>query len=270
VTELPRVAGPAGRPRAGPALSVSLDFDGTLVEENVAMRLLEEFVPGGREVAERIDARLTAGLMTLREAWAEEVALLPVDRMEEMATFSVRSTHLRRGAADLCHRLRQAGIPAIVLSGGLDFYIAPILENAGIELPVFSDKVLVGPDGRLRVVHPHAHATCTLCGICKAHAVRSSSSPSGAERTIFVGDGSTDRYAAEVADIIFARHRLRAYCERFGILHEPFEEFGPVTERILDWHEGRRALPPARSVGRGESPCLLSRELADPLGDLVA
>lgn len=243
-----------------PPLRMMIDFDGTLVEPNVAITLVGRFARGGDAVARRVDEELHAGRMTLREAWAHQVALLPTDRLDEMARWAVENTPLRRGAHELLELLAAHRVPTAIVSGGLDFYIRPILTAAGIDLPVYADTLEGNGGGALRLAHPFGHPTCRLCGICKAQAIRSLPPP--AERTAFVGDGSTDRFAAEVADIVFARRRLKGYCDAAGIPYHPFEEFGPVTDTLRRWLEGGEPLPPARRLGVGGSACPISSRLA--------
>ena len=242
-----------------PPLHLLIDFDGTLVRPNVAIGLVETFVDGGPAHAREVDEQLSAGAITLREAWARQVALLPPDRMDEMAEWAVENAPLREGAAELLGLLGDHGIPASIVSGGLDFYIHPVLRRHGIDLPVYADSIQRTPDGALAVAHPHGHRTCRLCGICKAQAVRTIAP--AAVRSVFVGDGGTDRYAAEVADLVFARRRLKAYCDRVGVPYYPFEDFGPVTEQLRRWVEGREPLPPLRRLGVAGSPCPISQAL---------
>lgn len=242
------------------SLRMLLDFDGTLVGPNVAILLVGEFCPNGAELARTVDEELHAGRITLREAWARQAALLPADRIPEMAEWAVRNTPLRPGAPELIALLKRHRVPTTIVSGGLDFYIHPILRNAGIELPVLCDAMESLPSGGLKVTHPHGHPTCRLCGICKAQVTRSLAHDG--VRTVFVGDGSTDRYAAEVADIVFARRRLKTYCETAGVPFYAFEEFGPVTHQLARWLEGKEPLPPHRRVGVATSACPISLELA--------
>ena len=159
-----------------------------------------------------------------------------------MAAWSVRNTPFRPGASDLLALLREHAIPTSIVSGGLDFYIHPILRNAGIDLPVYSDVLRVEPPNGLQLSHPYGHPTCRLCGICKAQTVVGRGDDG--RRSVFCGDGSTDKYAAEVADIVFARRRLKGYCETSGIPHYAFEEFGPVTQQLRRWIEREEPLPP--------------------------
>lgn len=255
----PRSGAPAGAPLS---LKVLLDFDGTLVEPNVAIVLVGAFVPDGERIAREIDLKLHDGELTLREAWAREVELLPLHRMEEMAAYVVEKVPLRQGAKRLLGLLREHRVPYAVVSGGLDFYIRPVLAREGIEAPVYADSLEQRePHGPHRLVHPYGHATCRLCGICKAQVVRASRT--GGERVVFVGDGSTDRYAAEVADVVFARHRLQKYCATRGIPHVPFEDFHSVGDRLEAWLKGSEPFPVRHGLGLSDSPCPISRGLCE-------
>jgi 2-hydroxy-3-keto-5-methylthiopentenyl-1-phosphate phosphatase len=247
-----------------PPAELLLDFDGTLVEPNVAVVLLEEFAPGGAQISKAVDGQLHRGELTLREAWEREAALLPRDRIPEMAEFVRRHVPLRRGSHELLAVARRYGVRPCIVSGGLDFYIAPVLEREGLDLPIYSDRAEPSPEGGLRVRHPHGHPTCRVCGICKAGVITSRGP--ALSRAVFVGDGSTDRYAAEVADIVFARRRLAAICEARAIPYFPFEGFEPVTHRLERWLQGAEPWPPARRRGFGDSLCPISRACAEGLG----
>ena len=247
-----------------PPLQVLLDFDGTLVGPNVAILLVERFCPDGPRIAHEVDEALHAGRLTLREAWAQQVALLPPDRVTEMVEYVVREVPLRAGARRLLELLREFHVPTAVVSGGLDFFIRPVLAREGIGYPLLADSMEVDAHEPLRVVHPFGHPTCRLCGICKAQ-VTLDHAPPGV-RTVFIGDGSTDRYAAEVAEIVFARHRLKDYCQRSAIPHYPFENFDPVTAQLHRWLTGIEPLPPLRSRGIATSLCPISRDVATKPG----
>lgn len=242
-----------------PPFRLYLDFDGTLVEPNVAIVLVEKFAEDGARVAHEVDEQLHRGELTLRQAWERQAALLPWKRIPEMTEFTVRNIPLRDGAHELIDLLVTHRVPTTVVSGGLDFYIRAILEREGFDLPFLSDSAHPANDGRMRVEHPHGHLECRQCGICKAQIIRGPLPE--AERTIFVGDGSTDRFAAEVADVVFARRRLLDYCRARGIDCYPFEDFRPVTARIGAWLRGTEPLLPSRSRGLESSLCPISRDL---------
>ena len=238
---------------------IFLDFDGTLVKPNVAIVLVEKFAQDGARVAHEVDEQLHRGELTLRQAWDLQAALLRWEQIPGMSDFAVREIPLRDGAHELLKLLSVHSVPTVVVSGGLDFYIRAILNRDGLELPFLSDTAHRGPAGELRVEHPHGHVDCRQCGICKAQLVRGPLPKS--ERTVFVGDGSTDRFAAEVADIVFARGRLLTYCQQRGIPAFPFEDFGPVTAQLRSWLEGREPMPPLAAQGVVDSLCPISREV---------
>lgn len=241
-----------------PPFRMLIDFDGTFVEPNVAIILVEQFCENGKALAHEVDELLHNGSITLREAWARQVALLDGRRLPEMARWAVEHTPLRPGALEMVRLLKKHHIPATIVSGGLDFYIGPILAHANVDLPVLADRVVPADGGHLDLQHPYGHPTCRLCGICKAQVARPM--PAAPMRTAFAGDGSTDRYAAEVADIVFARRRLLQYCERSKVEHFPFgEDFFPVIETLESWLERGVALPPPRRLGVAGSACPISQ-----------
>jgi len=249
-----------GVPSGDALLQVFLDFDGTLVDPNVAILLVERFCPDGPRLAHEVDELLHNGTITLREAWRRQVELLREEQIPAMAAWVAENIPFREGAPELLALLKTRNVPTTIVSGGLDFYIQPILDRAGIDLPVLCDSAIVADGGRLEVTHPYGHPTCRLCGICKANVVRRVGT--AVPRTVFVGDGSTDRYAAEVADIVFARRRLVLYCERAGIPFYRFEGFAPVTHQLERWLSGAEPLPPPRRVGLASSACPISQAAA--------
>jgi len=247
------------RPDGRPPFRLFLDFDGTLVDPNVAIVMVGKFADDGVRVAHEVDVKLHRGELTLRQAWELQAALLPWEQIPAMTDFAVREIPLRSGAHELIDLLVTHNVPTVVVSGGLDFYIQAILQREGFDLPFLSDTAHPGDDGHLRVEHPHGHRECRQCGICKAQVVRGPLPP--AQRTIFVGDGSTDRFAAEVADIVFARGRLLTYCQTKGIPCYPFENFQPVTAQLKGWLEGAEPMPLGRARGVGDSLCPISRDV---------
>jgi len=241
-------------------LRVVLDFDGTLVDPNVAILLVEEFAENGREVAHEIDRLLHEGKMGLREAWQRQAALLPGDRLKDMSKFVRKHVPLRNGAREFLLFADRYTVPVTVVSGGLEFYIQEVLDREGIALPIRSDQLVLDRVGKSRVIHPYGHPTCRLCGICKAAIVQGDGSP---DRTVFIADGSTDRYGAETADLVFARRRLLDYCRAAGIPCFPFEDFDPVTEQFRRWFEDGEDLPLPRRRGLPDSPCPISQGLSE-------
>jgi len=51
-------------------------------------------------------------------------------------------------------------------------------------------------------------------------------------KVVFVGDGPTDKEAAEVADFVFAKGRLVEYCQAKGL---PFTAFESFSDLLHEW-----------------------------------
>jgi 2-hydroxy-3-keto-5-methylthiopentenyl-1-phosphate phosphatase len=51
-------------------------------------------------------------------------------------------------------------------------------------------------------------------------------------RSVYVGDGFSDRCGAEASDLVFARRGLAAYLGERGVPFEPFDDFFQVVRRL--------------------------------------
>jgi 2-hydroxy-3-keto-5-methylthiopentenyl-1-phosphate phosphatase len=60
----------------------------------------------------------------------------------------------------------------------------------------------------------------------------------GGRLSVFVGDGLSDCYAAEAADLVFAKGTLAAHCRARGIEHVRYEGLAEVAaylDEVLRW-----------------------------------
>jgi 2-hydroxy-3-keto-5-methylthiopentenyl-1-phosphate phosphatase len=88
----------------------------------------------------------------------------------------------------------------------------------------------VDPDPSGWVVHFRDEAVCEQCGQpCKRGTARTLAN--GTE-LVYVGDGYSDRCAADEADLVFARRGLADYLEERGVPYERFDDFFTVAERV--------------------------------------
>ena len=96
-------------------------------------------------------------------------------------------------------------------------------------LPVFCNKLYWAGKG-LKAIF--ASRGCDHgCANCKALVIKKACAPD--EKIIFVGDGLSDRFAAEIADFTFAKGMLLKYCEDHRIPHKKYSGFGEITEWLL-------------------------------------
>ena len=54
-------------------------------------------------------------------------------------------------------------------------------------------------------------------------------------RVFYMGDGSSDFEAGEVADTVFAHRQMAAMCDAAGIPFTPFTDFGPVLVAVREY-----------------------------------
>lgn len=195
---------------------VVLDWDGTCTVRDTLWMVLERF--GDREVFDRVEAGLRNGTVSYRDVMEIEMATVRAP-LEEVNCFLAEHAELRSGF----HELVAAARPTI-LSSGFHELIEPLLEREGVEAEVVANRVDPRPDGW--VVRWRDGATCEVCGdLCKRRSL-----PDGP--LVYVGDGSSDRCAAEAADRVFAIDGLAQHLEERGI----------AFDRFRDLHDVRRAV----------------------------
>jgi 2,3-diketo-5-methylthio-1-phosphopentane phosphatase len=133
------------------------------------------------------------------------------------------------GFGPLVDRLQASGAEVAVVSDGWGFYIDDVL--ASWDLPVFTNTIDFTNQS---LVSPHANPeceTCGECGTCKPRIV--SAAAARGKRTVFIGDGTSDRHAARVADEVFAKGALAEWCAEQDIDHTRFDVLDDVAAHLL-------------------------------------
>jgi 2-hydroxy-3-keto-5-methylthiopentenyl-1-phosphate phosphatase len=199
-----------------------VDFDGTVTAVDLSTELARHF--GGERFLE-IENQYRQRKLGMR-GWLDNMsALLPAD-FKLLLDFALKQAVLRPGFKDFLVYAREKGRPVSIASDGFGFYIEPILEKFGcleyIDV-VNKNTALPRDGGALRIETPHRHATCPVCGNCKAGHVLKLKKDGW--RVVFTGDGSNDRFGASWSDQIFARDRLAHYCREHGVPFHPWEDF---------------------------------------------
>ena len=122
-------------------------------------------------------------------------------------------------------RCHDAGVPVTVASDGFGFYIPPLLAAAGAT----PAAVVTNAWADARMSFPHGHPDCMNCGTCKMNVVLEAPGP-----VAFVGEGASDRFAANYADLVFAKDVLVDLCERDGVPWVAWDDFDDVWARLTD------------------------------------
>jgi 2,3-diketo-5-methylthio-1-phosphopentane phosphatase len=206
-----------------------LDFDGTISARDAIDAILEEFADPRWLVVEE-DWR--AGRIGSRECLSEQMALVRATPAELNALLD--TIKVDRGFASLLEACAGLRVPVHVISDGFDYCIRRILRSAGPRVARALDDVRIfssrlKPEGnRWRVEFPYFAEGCAHgCATCKPEVMRCLNR--AGTQAVFVGDGLSDRYAAESADIIFAKGKLVDYCRTHGVAHVAYEDLGKVA-----------------------------------------
>lgn len=211
---------------------VFLDFDGTITCRDATDAILEAYAD---PLWQRIEDEWKRGLIGSRECLTRQMAL--VSATPAQIDSLLDTIEIDEGFVALLTACAARGVPVHVVSDGFDYCIRRILARPRTSLaPLVRGLEIVSSRLEYRGARWHAsftprHAPCAHgCGTCKPEVMRLLN-PDG-RRTIFVGDGLSDRHAVAHADVVFAKNGLAAYCDAQLISHTRYEHLGAVAEYL--------------------------------------
>lgn len=206
------------------------DFDGTVTEKDNIVATIAHFDPPGWKT---IVDDVVQGRQSIRRGVGELFALLPSSRREEIVDFSVRNATIRAGFRELLEFCRQEDIEFLITSGGIDFFVHPLLAP----YPIDKERIYCNRGNfageRVLIEWPHScdeHCPNQGCGMCKTTVIRRY--PADRHLRILIGDSVTDFEGAKLADIVFARSHLIERCRELGVPYHPFETFHDVVRKL--------------------------------------
>lgn len=189
-------------------LSVFLDFDTVVSSEHVGEYLLDRLAPGRwrDEVAEPIQQGWIGGRIVSEQQWR----LLPQNRT--LLTSVASEVPLDPGFGPLVGRLRAAGAEVTVVSDGFGFYVGRAC--APFDVHVLANTVDF-TQGTLEYPYLDRCCSCLTCGMCKQAPIKEAKERG--RTTVFAAGAASDRKAALLADVLFARGTLADWCSTFGV-----------------------------------------------------
>ncbi|WP_316568314.1 2-hydroxy-3-keto-5-methylthiopentenyl-1-phosphate phosphatase [Neobacillus sp. YIM B06451] len=206
------------------------DFDGTVTEKDNIIAIMKTFAPPGWE---RIKDRILSGEISIRKGVGELFSLLPSEQKNQIAEFAVEQARIREGFGEFVSFTRKEGIPLYIVSGGIDFFVHPVLSEYGPFDGIFCNGADFGGE-TIRILWPNScDESCENdCGCCKPSVIRRLGHGDDYFK-IVIGDSVTDLEAAKQADFVLARDLLLEKCEEWGLPHSPFENFLDCIETII-------------------------------------
>jgi 2-hydroxy-3-keto-5-methylthiopentenyl-1-phosphate phosphatase len=153
----------------------------------------------------------------------------PVRRpLEEIVAWELENVSIRPGFRELVELAKAEGWRFVIVSSGFHELIEPILEHEGVEVELHANRVDPSREG-WRVIWQYEGA-CDSCGeSCKRSIVQEFA---GDGELVYVGDGYSDRCAAEASDRVFAIKGLASYLDERGIPYERFDDFHDVARGL--------------------------------------
>lgn len=211
--------------------AVLTDFDDTAAAQNVAEMLLQRF---GDTTWPDVRAQFRSGALTLKEYQEITFRNILADRTV-MQDYVKANANLRPWFGEVWQHCHDRGLPMVIVSQGLDFYIEALLEKEGFpQVPVYAVETSFtdqGIDYKYNFTYPGEPHRGNSKGL-----VVSRFREQG-YRVLYVGDGRSDFEAAVEADQVFAHSILAEECQRQGIPFRPFRDFGDVLS-VLQEEDG--------------------------------
>jgi len=211
-----------------PMYAFFCDFDGTISETDMIVRIVTHFAPTQtKPIVDRVVSRE----ITVQAGVEAMFAKIRSEQYPEVVAFAREMTRIRQGFAAFVQYTAARAWPFTVVSGGFDFFVEPALADVRDLVNVACNRI--DSSGRhLRVVwHTICDATCDGgCGLCKPTVLRRNDTPF--VKQIVIGDGVTDVKAARLADYVFARDQLEKICVEENIPHTRFDTFTDIERAI--------------------------------------
>lgn len=208
-------------------LKVFVDFDGTITLEDVGEAIFRKF--GEVEKVNQIIDDLLRDKISSRQCWDElcdSVIVSKIELDEFIDLIDVDPTFI--SFIDFC---RNNDLELVVLSDGFDYYIDRLFNKAGLSgIKYYSNKLFVNENGILKAEYPYFDSDSPTSANCKRNHIINHSGDD--DYTIYIGDGNSDKDAAQYCDFIFGKDALARFCSMERISFYPFNNFDDVKNKI--------------------------------------
>ncbi len=144
--------------------------------------------------------------------------------------------------------VRERGAQVEVVSDGLGFYVRSNLAALGVGEVFVATNANSVAGGGAGMSFPFGHPSCFVCGTCKRERVRLHQA--AGRVVVFIGDGTSDRFGAAHADIVFAKDALARMCAAEGWPFIEWRSFTDIDAEVARaFADGRLPSDPAELPG---------------------
>ncbi|GGB59094.1 2-hydroxy-3-keto-5-methylthiopentenyl-1-phosphate phosphatase [Fictibacillus barbaricus] len=206
------------------------DFDGTVTEKDNIVAIMEEFAPEGWQP---IVNDILNETISIREGVGKMFSRISSEKKQEIIDFVLTRSKIRDGFQEFIDYTKKENIPLYIVSGGIDFFVYPVLKNKIEPEQIICNASDFSGD-TIKITWPNAcDALCENdCGCCKPSVIRGLVTRYRVAEKIVIGDSITDLQASKLADVVFARDYLIKKCQENNIPFTPFETFYDVIHAL--------------------------------------
>ena len=209
---------------------IFVDFDGTITLKDIGEEIYRKF--GSKEKVNEIIKNLLTDKISSRQCWKQLCETVPSIDENQLSKF-IDQLDVDPTFIPFFNFCKDREIELVVLSDGFDFYIDRIFAKAGLsDVKYYSNKLFVNEQGKLKTEYPHYDASFPRSANCKRNHILNHSSDD--DYTIYIGDGNSDKDAAQYCDFIFAKRDLLKFCSKEKISFYPFNNFEDVTVKLKE------------------------------------
>jgi 2,3-diketo-5-methylthio-1-phosphopentane phosphatase len=211
-------------------IKVFVDFDGTITLEDVGEAIFKKF--GETEKVKRIIENLLSDKISSRQCWDELCDSVDTINKAELDEF-IDLLEVDPTFIPFVKFCSENKIDMVVLSDGFDYYIDRLFNKAGLAgLKYYSNRLFVDEKGMLKAEYPYFDVDSPTSANCKKNHIINNSSDD--EYTVYIGDGNSDKDAAQYCDFIFAKDGLARFCSIERISFYPFKNFTEVQNKLTE------------------------------------
>ena len=206
------------------------DFDGTITKTDTLSKFLEDYAD---DKWLDIENDWRDGKFGSQECLIKQFALVRNLSPKLISDF-LDTMDIDDWFISFCQKAKKNGIPIVVLSDGLDYFISNILERYKIDfVNVITNHAYFDDRGTFIIEFPNDSRHCTNdAGTCKCKVVRNLKKLY--KRVIYIGDGASDFCVSKEPDILYAKSGLAEYCKNNGLDFVEFKTYKDIIKNIFD------------------------------------
>ncbi|MBT2646290.1 2-hydroxy-3-keto-5-methylthiopentenyl-1-phosphate phosphatase [Bacillus sp. ISL-34] len=203
------------------------DFDGTITKNDNIINIMKHFNPPGWE---RVKNDILAQRISVREGVGRMFSLLPSSFRKEIIDYAIEQAEIRPGFNEFIQYCQDNNIRLLITSGGIDFFVLPILSR----YPIPQNDIYCNGsdfnDKQIKILWPFScDSNCNKdCGMCKPSILRSLSTNDYMK--VVIGDSITDLAIAKLAELVIARDFLLQKCKEHSLPYKEFDSFFDVIK----------------------------------------